>query len=111
MLCNKCKREIVILPDEVQTVTLEDLDIQYFTCPHCGWKYVCFAADAKMRGLVEQRKAIFQQICAARAKKFDAKTIRGYLSKQEKIKTEQAAMLPKLRARAYRLLREVKADE
>ena len=54
----------------------------------------------------EERKIIEGQLLLARAKRFTAKTIRGYIDKQEKIKAEQLALMAKLRPRAAKMLRE-----
>lgn len=101
--CDKCGREIEII---LEDVTLEDMEIRYFTCSYCHGRYVVFAADAQMQDLVEQRKAVETQLRAAHTKRFTAKTIQGYIVKQGKIKAAQEAILPKLKRRAERLLRE-----
>ena len=104
--CNKCKRDIEIIQEDIETVELEDLRIDYFSCPYCLRKYVVFAADKKMQELVKERKIIEGQLLLARAKRFTAKTIRGYIDKQEKIKAEQLALMAKLWPRAAKMLRE-----
>lgn len=106
VVCNKCKRDNEAIAEDIQTAELEDLEIKYFECPYCLTKYVCFAADAEMRELVEQRKAVEQQLLAAHKKRFTAKTIQQYITAREKNMAAQNARLPKLKRRAERLLRE-----
>ena len=73
--CNNCLDEFEIEAGSIQTVMIEDLDIQFFPCPSCGQKYVVFAANDEMKKLVVSRGQLQKQIRTARIGKFRQKTI------------------------------------
>lgn len=82
-----------------------DIEVQYFSCPSCGAKYLFFASDSKMRDLVRQRKALQLKIRAGHAKKFKERTLEKYMREYEEIKKEQEKMMPGLKALGEKILR------
>ena len=104
--CNNCLDEFEIEPADIETVTLDDLEIQYFPCPSCGKKYVVLAADEEMKQLIAKRGEIQKKIRTARAGKFRQKTIRQLVTEQEKVIKEQKKLMVELKLRAEQLLKE-----
>lgn len=104
--CNECGAQFVIDDSRMASIKAGDLEVQYLSCPSCGAKFLLFASDATMRELVRQRKAVQAKLKAARAKQFKERTIKKYMKEFEKIKREQEEMLPALRARGEKILRE-----
>lgn len=111
MTCNNCLDEFEIEPADIETVTMDDLEIQYFPCPSCGKKYVVLAADEEMKQLIARRGEIQKKIRTARAGKFRQKTIRQLVAEQEKVIRAQKAILDKLKPRAEQLLKEAAHGE
>lgn len=102
--CNECKEQFVMDDSRLASIKEGDLEVQYFSCPSCGARYLFFASDSKMRELVRQRKAVQLKIRAGHAKKFKERTLRKYMQEYEKIKKAQEEMLPELKARGESLL-------
>lgn len=111
MTCNNCLDEFEIEPADIETVTLDDLEIQYFPCPSCGKKYVVLAADEEMKQLIARRGEIQKKIRMARAGKFRQKTIRQLVAEQEKVIKEQKKLMVELKPRAEQLLKEADHGE
>ena len=107
MTCNNCLDEFEIEPADIETVTLDDLEIQYFPCPSCGKKYVVLAADEEMKQLIAKRGEIQKKIRTARAGKFRQKTICQLVTEQEKVIKEQKKLMVELKPRAEQLLKGV----
>ena len=103
--CNECKEQFVMDDSRLASIKEGDLEVQYFSCPSCGARYLFFASDSKMRELVRQRKAVQLKIRAGHAKKFKERTLRKYMQEYEKIKKAQEKMLQELKARGEKLLR------
>lgn len=102
--CDKCGASFIIDDSRFASITEGDLEVQYFSCPSCGAKYLSFASDSKMRDLIQQRRAVQTKIQAARAKMFKAQVIKKYMREYEKIKKKQEKLLPDLRARGWKVL-------
>lgn len=103
--CNKCGYSFDLEDARCGTIEKGDLLVQYFCCPNCRKKYHAFTSDARMRALVEQRKAVQLKIKAAFAKKFPEKTIRKYEKELDQIKRQQKKLLPELKAAGERILK------
>ena len=103
--CNGCREQFVMDDSRLASIKEGDLEVQFFSCPTCGEKYLFFASDSKMRELVRQRKAVQMEIRAGHAKKFKEKTLKKYMQEYEKIKNEQEKMFPELKAKGEKLLR------
>ena len=104
--CNDCLDEFEVEPANIQTVKIEDLDIQFFPCPSCGQKYVIFAADDEMKKLVVARGLLQKRIKAAHLGKFRQKTIMQLISEQTKLIRDQKKLWADLKPRAEQLLKE-----
>ncbi len=104
--CNNCLDEFEIEPSSIQMVTIKDLDIQFFPCPSCGWKFVIFAADAEMKKMVAERGEIQKQIRVARIGNLRQKTVRRLVARQNKLINAQKKLWSELKPRVERLLRE-----
>lgn len=107
--CNICGKNFELEQPDIIERRIDDLDIQYYVCPHCRKKYVVFAADIEMRGLILLRKEYERKIRAGVLKKFRKKAIAEWISKNDEMKARQRKMLPGLKKRAAALLE--KADE
>ncbi len=103
--CNECGAQFVIDDSRIASIKEGDLEVQYFTCPSCGAKYLFFATDSRMRELVRQRKAIQMKIKAAHAKRFKERTFKKYMKEYEEIKKAQEELFPELKARGEKILR------
>lgn len=88
--CNKCGYSFDLEDARCGTIEKGDLLVQYFCCPNCRKKYHAFTSDARMRALVEQRKAVQLKIRAAFTKKFRKKTIQEYERKLDRINLGQS---------------------
>ena len=104
--CNNCLDEFEIEPADIETVTLADLEIQFFPCPSCGRKYVILAADDEMKKLVVARGRLQKRIKAAHLGKFRQKTIMQLISEQTKLIRDQKKLWADLKPRAEQLLKE-----
>ncbi len=106
MICNNCLDEFDVAPDDITSVRIDDLAIQYFPCPSCGRKYVILAADDEMQRLIVERSVIQKKIRAARAGKFREQTVRNLIIRQEEIIAKQKKLAAVLKPRAEQLLKE-----
>lgn len=104
--CNNCLDEFEIEPTSIQTVKIEDLDIQFFPCPSCGQKYVVFAANDEMKKMVVARELLQKKIKTAHLGKFRQKTIQQLIGEQAKLIRDQKKLWAELKPRAERLLKE-----
>jgi acetyl-CoA carboxylase beta subunit len=104
--CNKCGYSFDLEDARCGTIEKGDLLVQYFCCPNCRKKYHAFTSDARMRALVEQRKAVQLKIRAAFTKKFRKKTIQEYERELDRIKQQQKKLLPGLKAAGEKILRQ-----
>ena len=102
--CNECGAEFVIDDSRIVSIKEGDLEVQYFSCPSCGAKYIFFVMDSKMRDLVQRRKAVQAKIKAAHAKRFKERTFKKYLQEYEQIKKEQEKIFPELKAQGEKIL-------
>lgn len=109
--CNNCMDEFEIEPADVQTVTMEGLEIQFFPCPSCGRKYVVFAADKEMKDMISKRVELQKALRRAHVGKFRQKIIRGMMAEQEKIIREQKKLMVVLKYRAEKLLEGAKRND
>ncbi len=105
--CNNCLDEFDVAPDDITSVRIDDLAIQYFLCPSCGRKYVILAANDEMQRLIAERSVIQKKIKAALAGKFREKTIRQLTERQGKIIRAQKKLHDELKPRAEQLLKGV----
>ncbi len=111
MTCNNCLDEFEIEPADIETVTLDDLEIQFFPCPSCGRKFVTLAADAEMKRMIAERGELQRKIRTARMGKFREKTIRQMIVQQNKIISAQKKLMAELKPRAEQLLKEADHGE
>ena len=102
--CDNCLDEVEIEPGSIQTVTLDDLEIQYFSCPSCGKKYVILASNDEMKRLIAERRKLTEKIRIAHAKKFRKDTIQNLVRQQSAIIKKQKRLFDDLKARASELL-------
>lgn len=109
--CNNCLDEFEIEAGSIQTVNIEDVEIQYFTCPSCGKKYLILAIDEEMKRLIADREELQKRIKAARLGKFREKTIRRLLGEQDKIMKRQKKLLPELKRRGEELLKALEKED
>jgi len=109
--CNNCLDEFEIEPVDIETVTLADLEIQFFPCPSCGRKYVILAADAEMKRMIAERGELQRKIRRARMGKFREKTIRQMIGQLNKIISAQKKLMAELKPRAEQLLKEADHGE
>ena len=56
--CNNCLDELEAESGSIQTVKIDGLEIQFFSCPSCGRKYVLFASDDEMKKMVVARSLL-----------------------------------------------------
>ena len=105
--CNNCLDEFEIEPAGIQTVTVDDLEIQFFACPSCGRKYVVFAANEEMKKMIVRRGELQKKIKVAHIGKYRQKVIRGLVAEQEKIIKAQKKLSAELKPRAELLLKEL----
>lgn len=103
VICDKCGE--LFSPGEMQTVASGEYQTQYFVCPYCGFKAHVLTTNEKMRGLIEQRRAIARKVKLGRLKKFREKTLQGYLDEDGKLKAEQEKLLPTLKKKGKEILR------
>lgn len=108
VICNRCGNQFSPVEADIYTVAEAGYIVQAFDCPSCGESYPILTTDAKMRSLIEKRKALQQAIKTAHIKKFSRKTIRQYERTLEKIKRKQVQMLPSLKKVGNRILSESK---
>ena len=109
--CNNCLDEFETEPASIQTVKIEDLDIQFFPCPSCGQKYVVFATNDEMKRLVVARDLLQKRIRTAHLGKFRQKTIQQLVSEQTKLIRDQKKLWADLKPRAEQLLKEADLNE
>ena len=103
--CNKCKKQFIMGDYNIASLKKGDLEVQYFSCPSCGEKYLYFTSDSKMRDLIQRRKTVQKKLLAANAKQFQERAFKKYLQELDKIKKEQLKILPALKARGEKILR------
>lgn len=104
--CNNCLDEFSIEPEDITVTKIAGLEIQYFTCPSCGAKYVVYAADEEMEKLTAESIAIQRKIRLARQHKFREKTIRASEAELAAIRERQKKLEPKLKGLAEMLLKD-----
>lgn len=104
--CNNCLDEFSIEPEDITITKIAGLEIQYFTCPSCGAKYVAYAADEEMQKLTAESIAIQRKIRLARQHKFREKTIRASEAELAAIRERQKKLEPKLKGLAELLLKD-----
>ena len=106
--CNNCLDEFELEADKIKTVTMEGIEIQYFLCPSCGYKYVVFATNEELKRLVEERQQLQKQYKAARAGHYRKKTIGQLIMAQKRLIRRQKRLWAELKPKAELLLRGVK---
>ena len=109
--CNNCLDEFSIEPENITCTKIAGLEIQYFTCPSCGAKYVAYAADEEMQKLTAESIAIQRKIRLARQHKFREKTIRASEAELAAIRERQKKLEPKLKALAEKMLKDGEDDK
>ncbi len=102
--CNICGKNFELERPDLIEQRIDDLNIQYYVCPHCGKKYIVFAADVEMLGLVQLREEYERKIRTAVLKKFRRKIIEEWIRKNDEFKLRQLRLLPTLKKRAAGLL-------
>lgn len=108
--CTKCGERFVLDDSCLGSIKEGDLEVTYFSCPACGERYHVLTSDSKMRELIERRKAVQEKILAAHAKKFQERTFKKYMREYDKIKREQEAMVPALKAAGEKILHRGECD-
>jgi len=111
MTCNNCLDEFEIEPADIETVTMDDLEIQYFPCPSCGAKYIGYAADEEMKALTKLSISYQEKIRLARQHHFREKTIRVHQAGLAEVRARQKKLEPKLKALAEKLLKDGEDDK
>ncbi len=104
--CNNYLDDFNISPENITIKRIKGLEIQYFSCPSCGAKYVIYAADAEMERLTMRRNAYQTRIRNAIANRFREKMIRALENDLAEVKAQQKALGLKLKKRAEELLKE-----
>lgn len=104
IICNKCGAEFSAGRSDILTLADGEIEVQYFTCPKCSWRYQVLTTDAEFRELIERRKKLTKQIRMAHVKKFREKVIRGYEQKLADIESLQKQSRQRLKRRGEELL-------
>lgn len=110
-LCNACLEMFVVERKDIATVTDGDLEIQYFSCPRCGEKYIVLVTDSEMRKLIGTAVKVAKMLRLAHVKKFRADEIRKYERVLAITKQRQEKIAPELKKRGYAILKEEAAHE
>lgn len=103
--CNKCGERFVLDDTHLGVIKEGDLEVRFFRCPACGWRYNILTTDSKMRDLIDRRNAVQSKIRLAKAKKFKERTFRKYMQELDQIKKEQEKLMPELKAQGEKILR------
>lgn len=106
IVCNACREVFAVEKGQFRTVKADDLEIQYFVCPHCGEKYIVLATDSEMRRLIGTAVKVGKILRLAHAKKFRADEIRRYERVLAITKQRQEKIAPELKKRGYAILKE-----
>ena len=109
--CNNCLDEFDVSPEDVCTVEIAGLEIQYISCPSCGAKYIGYAADEEMKELTKQSISYQEKIRLARQHHFREKTIRVHQAGLAEVRSRQKKLEPKLKALAEKLLKDGEDDK
>ena len=82
--CNKCKKDFGI--GKIDTIEIEKgLQVQEFSCPTCGARYLISITDATLRGLIKERIALTNRQRAAMKKRLREKTLRKYMHEMDQL--------------------------
>ncbi len=80
-VCNKCKRNIKLKPKHIKTVTIEDdIERQYFKCPHCNAKYTIIYTNKESKENFEKLKMVYVKLADATI----SEEVVNYLVSEEK---------------------------
>lgn len=104
VLCNYCDAAFSVTEDSVFILREGDIEVQYFSCPKRGHRYMVLTTDTEMRELISQRAKISAKLKAAHAGKYRAKTIQTYMQEMEKIKVKQERLMLHLNPTGRKLL-------
>lgn len=95
--CNNCREMFVVENNNISTMMDGNLEVQYFSCPKCGKKYLVLATDGEMRELIARYKKIAMRLRIAHKSKSRSATIRKYERELEAVKKSQMKKLPELK--------------
>lgn len=104
VVCNACFEMFTIEKEHLEVAKAEDLEVQYFSCPHCGKKYIALVTDSEMRRLIATTKEISMRLKLSHAKRFRSKEIRKYERTLAVTKRRQEQIEPGLKKLGYALL-------
>ena len=109
--CNNCLDDFDVSPEDVCTVEIAGLEIQYISCPSCGAKYVGYAADDEMKLLTAESVALQNKIRMQHQHHFREKTIKPHEVRLAKVRARQKKIEPELKALAEKLLKDGEDDK
>ncbi len=106
VVCDYCNEMFTPEPGAFETMTVGDLEIQYFTCPKCHRKFLVLATDPEMRKLIAQRQEIAAKIKMARVEKARPKVFKRLAKELDAVINAQKRKLPELKRLGRKALRE-----
>lgn len=109
IVCDFCNETFTLEPKGIETTTVGDLEIQYFTCPKCHRKFLVLATDPEMRELIARRQEIAAKIKVARVAKARPKSFKRLTKELDAVVKAQERKLAELKRLGRKALREVAA--
>lgn len=88
MQCDFCRKAISIKGTKINEFWEGEYQIMYFSCPHCGYKFLSGVTDSTQRELLKKRKAATLRIRTAMNKHFKKKTVEGLQAEMLQIADE-----------------------
>lgn len=103
--CDKCGELFAVRPSDIDTISSDGYEVQYFSCPRCGSSYHVMTTNERMRQLIGKHVSLAQKIKIAHMKHFKESSIRGYVQELASVENEQRLLLPALKRRGMEILK------
>jgi transposase-like protein len=86
--CNQCGKRMSARGLRLRRVEQGELQVSYFVCPHCGWKYQVTTTDQTQRKLIMKLKTLMTERDLGRENNFREKTVKRFEREAKKVQAK-----------------------
>lgn len=103
IVCDKCKTESSPQDIKIERKVIgtdeedDEVEEQFFTCPHCKQKYVFLVTDRKMRLMIQKRGQLLHKIARGRQNRAPEVLFHKWIAEDTALKNELLERSKKLK--------------